>query len=395
MAFLFIMVFVDLFGYGMILPLLPFYVQRQAGGASAAGTVGALYALMQLISGPALGAFSDRHGRRPILLICLLGTAFADLILGLAGSLWIIYLAVALDGITGGNLTTAYAYIADVTTPQTRAHGLGLVGAAFGLGLMAGPAFGGLLSRFGLSAPAFTACLIALGNVVFGLLALPESLPPERRTSGGNWNASNSITQISGLFRMVNIRLLMLAIFALNLAFSGLQNNFPFFSQSRFGWTASQNGIFYAYVGVCAVFIQGLLFGKIQPRLGEKRLAKFGLACMSLGLVGVGLAWQGWMLYPAVGAVALGSGLSIPSLTSLVSQRVPANAQGRLMGGTQALLSLTMILGPLMAGMAFDRIGSAAPYMLGGFLSCTALFLAILGLRTLQPSFSQAEASLE
>ncbi len=385
LVFIFITVFVDLLGYGMMVPLLPFFVQRQAGGAAAAGLLGSLYASMQLFSGPVLGALSDRFGRRPVLLACLLGTSGAYLLTGLADSLSLLFLAIALDGLTGGNLTTAYAYIADVTGPDERARGLGLVGAAFGLGLMAGPALGGLLSGFGLSVPAFTAAAIALGNVLFGVFVLPESLPPERRTSTPPRQLLNPFGQLWGLVRVPSIQRLLAGLFALNLAFAGLQNNFPLFSQARFGWDAPRNGVFFAFVGVCAVLIQGVLFGRLQPRFGERALARVGLLCMAAGLAGLALAPQDWLLYPSVAVVALGTGTSIPSLTALVSGRMPANEQGRLMGGTQTLLSLTTILGPTLAGLAFERVGVTAPYWLGSALALAALALAAPGLRRAPP----------
>ncbi len=381
LLFIFITIFVDLLGYGMMVPLLPFYVQKQQGGAAIAGSLGSLYALMQLISGPVLGGLSDRFGRRPVLLISLLGTSFAYLSLGMAGSLREIYLAIMLDGITGGNLTTAYAYIADVTAPEERSQGMGLVGVAFGLGLMAGPVLGGLLSVYGLGAPAFTASAIALANVIFGFLILPESLPPERRTSGVSLNLLNSVSQLTSLFRLVPIRMLLITIFTLNLAFSGLQTNFPLYSQARFGWDATINGIFFAYVGACAILVQGVIFRGLQPKFGEKRLSTLGLGLMAAGLAGMAAAQQAWMLYPFVGLVALGSGISIPSLTGLVSNQVSAGLQGRLMGGNQALLSLTTIIGPTLAGLSFEHIGIAAPYWLGSLLSGVALLLAYLSVR--------------
>jgi MFS family permease len=385
LLFIFITVFVDLLGYGMVIPLLPFYVTRQSGGAAVAGALGSLYALMQLLSGPVLGALSDAYGRRPVLLVCLLGTACAYLLLGLANSLTMIFVAVMVDGITGGNLTTAQAYIADVTAPEARARGLGLVGAAFGLGLMTGPALGGLLSLYGLWAPAFVACAIALSNVLFGLFVLSESLPPERRTAAPTWPRLNSVAQLIGLFRLAPIRVLMVTLFTLNLAFAGLQTNFPLYSHARFGWDAVRNGIFFAYVGVCAVLIQGVLLGRLQPRFGEARLVVSGLALMAVGLAGLAVAPWDWTLYPIVGLVALGTGLSIPSLTSLISRRVAASEQGRVMGGTQALLSLTMILGPTMAGLSFERVGTSAPYWLGGLLAAAALLIAHLALHQTHP----------
>lgn len=381
LAFIFITVFIDLMGYGMVIPLLPFFVQRQDAGATAAGALGSLYALMQLLAGPILGALSDRYGRRPVLLICLLGTATGYLILGFANSLSLIFIAIMIDGITGGNLSTAYAYIADVTTNENRARGMGLVGAAFGLGLMAGPAIGGLLSAYGLSVPAFFACTLTLSNVVFGFLVLPESLPPEKRMPIDSWRALNWLTQLIGIFRISTIRVLLLATFTLNLAFAGLQTNFPLFSQSRFGWDATRNGIFFAFVGVCAVLVQGILYGWLQPRIGEKRLAIIGLILMAISLAAVATAQNDWLMYPIVALGALGSGISIPSITGLISQRVSANAQGRLMGGTQVVLNLALIFGPIIAGLSFERIDVAAPYWLGSVLAIIALLFAWVGLR--------------
>ncbi len=368
-------------GYGIMLPLLPFFVQAQDGGAMIAGALSSLYASAQLFAGPVLGTLSDRFGRRPVLLLCLLGTSLGYLMLGLADSLPLIFLAVFIDGLTGANLTTAYAYIADVTTSENRARSIGMVGAAFGLGLMAGPALGGLLSRYGLYVPAFTASAIALSNVIFGFFVLPESLQPEKRESKPVLQMFNWGKQFTNLFRQANIQKFLAALFLLNLAFAGLQSNFPLYSNYRFHWTPSQNSLFYLYVGICAVFVQGFLFGKLQPRFGERRLAPFGLTLMAIGLAGMALARESWMLYPAVTIIALGTGTSIPSLTALVSLRVSESGQGRLMGGTQTLLSLTNIIGPALAGISFEVIAFPAPYWLGSLLSIFALTVAYSALR--------------
>jgi len=368
-------------GYGIMLPLLPFFVQAQDGGAMIAGALSSLYASAQLFAGPVLGTLSDRFGRRPVLLLCLLGTSLGYFMLGLADSLPLIFLAVFIDGLTGANLATAYAYIADVTTSENRARSIGMVGAAFGLGLMAGPALGGLLSRYGLYVPAFTASAIALSNVIFGFFVLPESLQPVKRESKPVLQMFNWGKQFTNLFRQANIQKFLAALFLLNLAFAGLQSNLPLYSNYRFHWTPSQNSLFYLYVGICAVFVQGFLFGKLQPRFAERRLAPFGLALMAIGLAGMALARESWMLYPAVTIIALGTGTSIPSLTALVSLRVPESGQGRLMGGTQTLLSLTNIIGPALAGISFEVIAFPAPYWLGSLLSIFALTVAYSALR--------------
>jgi MFS family permease len=336
---------------------------------------------MQVVSGPILGLLSDRWGRRPVLLICLLGTSLAFTLLGLAGSLPVVFLAVLLDGITGGNLTTAYAYIADVTEPEDRARGMGLVGAAYGLGMIGGPALGGLLSAYGLMLPAFCAAAVALANVIFGFFMLPESLPPERRLSTLPWRKANPFTQLAGLPGLGASRLLLAAVFTLNLAFAGLQTNFPLFSQARFAWSSVDNGIFFAYVGVCAVLVQGLLYRWVHPRLGERRLAVIGLCLMAVGLAGTALAAQAWMLVPLIGLIALGSGISIPSITGLLSNRVNESAQGRLMGGLQVLLSMTGIFGPALAGAAYEQIGLSAPYALGALLTLAALTITLVAFR--------------
>jgi DHA1 family tetracycline resistance protein-like MFS transporter len=378
---IFLIVLIDLLGYGMMIPLLPFYAQRLGGDAFMVGLLGSLYAFMQLVSGPILGALGDRYGRRPILLASILGTALAYGMLGTANALAVLFLAIMLDGITGGNLSTAYAYIADVTAPETRARGMGLVGAAFGLGLMVGPALGGLLSVYGLRVPAIAACALAIGNVLLCWFWLPESLPLEKRARALRWRSLNWVAQLVALARLQAVRVLLAAIFLLNLAFAGLQTNFPLFSQARFGWTTAQNGIFFAFVGVCAVFVQGFLLGKMQPRFGDKRLALSGLVFMASALALVALAPEAWMLYPLVALGALGSGTSIPTLTGLISQRVAAEEQGRLMGGTQVVLNLAAIVGPTGAGVAFERVGAGAPYALGAAFAGLAFACAWYGLR--------------
>jgi MFS family permease len=376
LLFIFITAFVDLLGYGMVVPLLPFYVERQQAGAIVAGSLGSLYALMQFISNPILGALSDRYGRRPVLLLCLCGTMFAYVILGFADSLTMIFVAIILDGITGGNLATAQAYIADITEPNQRARGLGLVGVAIGLGLMMGPVFGGLLSYFDLRLPAFTAALIALSNITFGYFVLKESLPPEKRAARRAFSF-NPLKQLVDSFRLINIRALLVVLFTLNLAFSGLQTNFPLYAHARFNWDATRVGFFFAFVGVCAVFTQGFLIGRLQPRVGEGRLTLIGLALMAASLTGVAIAASEWMLYPLVGSLAVGSGLSIPSVTSLISQRVGDDQQGKVMGDTQALISLNLIIGPALAGIAFESFGTSAPYWLGSAWAMMALIFAL------------------
>src|SRR5581483_2961960 len=327
---IFLIVLIDLLGYGMMIPLLPFYAQRLGGDAFMVGLLGSLYAFMQLVSGPILGALGDRYGRRPILLASILGTALAYGMLGTANARAVLFLAIMLDGITGGNLSTAYAYIADVTAPETRARGMGLVGAAFGLGLMVGPALGGLLSVYGLRVPAFAACGLASGNVLLCWFWLPESLPLEKRA-----RAALALAELGRAAR-------------------------------RVGAPPSR-----ARVARRDFFVESRV----------RRIADEFSVVQSSALALVALAPEAWMLYPLVALGALGSGTSIPTLTGFISQRVAAEEQGRLMGGTQVVLNLAAIVGPTGAGVAFERVGAGAPYALGAAFAGLAFVCAWYGLR--------------
>jgi DHA1 family tetracycline resistance protein-like MFS transporter len=379
LTFLFITVFVDMIGYGIVIPLLPFFVQQYAPGAVLIGLLGSLYATMQFFGGPFLGGLSDRAGRRPVLLLCLFGTSLAYLLLGLADSLLLLIMAVILAGGASGTLATAQAYIADSTEPADRARGLGLIGAAFGLGLITGPILGGLLSLVSLSAPAFAASALALVNVTFGLLILPESLPITHRMSTPILRL-NPFTQLGNMLGVVSIRALLLAVFLLNLSFAGLLTNFPLFSNVRFDWDATANAFFFAFVGVCAVLTQGVLLGKLQLRFGEERLLLGGLALMALNICLIALVPYGPLLYPVVGILAIGTGLAIPALTALISRRVSEREQGKVMGGQQAILSLTLLIGPLISGLAFDNLGVPSPYWIGGLLAALALLITAAAL---------------
>jgi len=379
LAFIFVTVFVDMVGYGLVIPLLPFYAREYAAGAAIVGLLGSLYAATQFVGGPFLGGLSDRTGRRPVLVVCLLGASLAYLLLGLAETLFLLFAAVVLAGAAGGTQATAQAYIADSISPEHRARGLGLIGAAFGLGLMAGPVLGGLLSLYSLHAPAFAAAALALANAAFGFFVLPESLPPELRVPTP-LRRLNPLSQLRGVLGIGGIRWFLLAVFLLNLSFAGLLTNFPLFSNARFGWDASANAFFFAFVGVCAVLTQGLLIRRLQPRFGEEHLLLGGLSVMAVGLGLVAVVPYGPLLYPVVGTLAVGVGLAIPALTALISRRVSGREQGRVMGGLQAVISVTLIVGPIVAGLAFDRLGVPAPYWIGALLAALALFAASVAL---------------
>lgn len=390
MLFLFLTVLIDLLGVGIVLPLMPYYVKivEQSSipwladnRAIVVGALTASFALMQFLFAPMLGALSDRYGRRPILLVSLLGSALSYALFGVAEYLSflgvetvlaILFLGRILSGITGASISTAQAYIADVTTPENRAKGMGMIGAAFGLGFMLGPALGGLLSTISLAAPAFFAALLALANVVFGYFNLPESLPPERRTVAPV-RGVNPLARVNALLQRPSIQPLLIGVFLLNLAFASLQSNFAVFSDVRFGFGPLDNALIFTLVGLLAVLMQGILIRRLVLAFGEARLAIVGMTLMAIGFVAIAFVPEAWMLFPVVGVVAIGSGMATPSLTSLISRRVAAHEQGTTLGGTQAITSLTMIAGPMFAGVAFDSIDAGAPYYLGGVLIAAAV----------------------
>lgn len=380
-AVILLVLFVDVLCYSMVAPLLPLYVgQLGLAGvptAPVAGALAALYAAMQLISGPLLGGLSDRHGRKPVLLACILGTALSFALLAAVHTLPALVLAVLLDGLTGGNLTVAYAYLADVSPPERRAQRLALAGAALGLGVMTGPALGGVISATGLYVPAQAAFGLALTNIAVGLLLLPESLPASQRIQ--QRQAAHGL-HARGLVRMLfdlrSVSWLLFSIFAANLAFGGLHSNFPLYSRQRFAWTPRDTGYLFAFVGLCAVITQGVVLRALQPRLGDRRLVTGGLAVLAAGLAGIALATQGWHLFPAAALAVFGSGISLPTLSALASTRLRADQQGLLMGSTQTLLAAANIAAPLLAGAAFEWLAPGAPYGLGAVFAAIALLAA-------------------
>ena len=381
-AFILVAVFLDLLGYGMVMPLLPLYAQRlavegaQIDAAAYAGVLAAAYAGMQLISGPTLGALSDRFGRKPLLLICITGTALSFALLATAESLSMLFAAVMLDGLTGGNLSIAYAFVADAAPAEKRAQALGLTGGAFGIGLTLGPAAGGILSSLGFNAPAWSACALALGNLALSALLLPESLPAGLRTRQVTWRAFAGVDFAQLLRRQRGLGWLLLAIFAANLGFNGLQSNFPLFSQLRFAWTPLDTGAFFAFVGACALISQGLLVRLVQQRWGDRTPALTGCAALALGLAGIAAAGDAWQLYPVTALAAAGSGIALPLLSARASARVSLQQQGAYMGGTQIVFSAASIGAPLIAGAAFRWIDASAPYWIGSALAMLAAIVA-------------------
>ncbi|MDX6693231.1 MAG: transporter, family, tetracycline resistance protein [Blastocatellia bacterium] len=349
---IFITVFIDLIGFGIVIPVLPFYVEGTKFNASprAVGLLFASYSIMQLIFTPILGRLSDKHGRRPILFFSLLGTSLGFLILGLATTVWMLFLGRIIDGITGGNISTAQAYIADITTPENRAKGMGMIGAAFGMGFIFGPAIGGVLSKWGISVPFFFAAGLALANAVLLYFVLPETVTPGHpaRTSAatGRWS------QLAQALKQSRLAFVLAIYFLAIVAFSIMTTSFALFTMFRFGYDAHDTGWLFVFVGVIGALIQGGLIGRLVKRFGEVSLIVTGALLFAASLFTIPFTGPHTGLLPLLlvgGTFAVGNSLSTPALTGLASKSVGRGEQGGVLGITQSVASLARVVGPLIA----------------------------------------------
>ena len=359
---IFITVFIDLVGFGIVIPVLPFYVEGTKFNASPrmVGLLFASYSVMQLLFTPVLGRLSDRYGRRPVLFLSLLGTSAGFFILGFATKLWMLFAGRIIDGITGGNISTAQAYIADVTTKENRAKGMGLIGAAFGLGFVFGPAIGGVLSRWdinlggyhipGISVPLIFAGALALANATLLYFVLPETVTPDHPA-----RESAATARWSQLFKALHssrLAFVLLIYFLFVVAFSIMTSSFGLFTLYRFGFDAHDTGWIFAFVGVIGAGIQGGLIGRLVKMFGEVPLVIAGALLFTGSLVLIPLTGPQTGLAALLGvgaAFAVGNGLATPSLTSLASKSAGAGEQGGVLGVTQAVASLARVTGPLIS----------------------------------------------
>jgi len=352
---IFVTVFIDLVGFGIVIPVLPYYAEGTKFGAtpSQVGLLFASYSIMQLIFAPVLGRLSDKHGRRPVLLASLLGTALGFFILGFATTLWMLFLGRIIDGVSGGNISTAQAYIADVTTKENRAKGMGLIGAAFGLGFVLGPAIGGILSRWGINVPFMFAGALALANVVLLFFTLPETVTPDHpaRVSAASGRGFN---QLIGALRKPALASVLTIYFLGIVAFSIMTASFSLFMMFRLGYDAFHNGWIFAFVGVISAIVQGGLIGRLVKRFGEPLLVIVGSLLFTVSLLVVpfvrsttGLA----TILVIAAATSIGQALSAPTLSSLASKSASAAEQGSVLGVMQSVASLARAVGPTLAAV--------------------------------------------
>jgi DHA1 family tetracycline resistance protein-like MFS transporter len=390
LVIIFITIFIDLVGFGIVIPVLPLYAERYGASEATVGILLAIYSAMQFVFAPILGKLSDRVGRRPVLLVSLLGTSVGFLIMGLASRMpvgfamfgmaptlvWL-FVARIIDGISGGNISTAQAYIADVTSPEERSKGMGLIGAAFGLGFIFGPAIGGLMSHFSAEAPFFFASALAAANATALYFLLPESLSHEHRSEAGRY------TRVSEILRQVgwHLKAIIASYFFATIAFAMLTATYALFANHRFNFDALHTGYMFTYVGVLGAIIQGGLLGRLVKIFGEKTLAVSGTAIFALSMFALPLASTTTSLIIASTGVAIGNSLMTPTLNGLASKSVSAALQGRMLGVMASVASLARIIGPVLGGWLLSR-DSNEGYGRGPYWVSGAIVLLALGMAT-------------
>jgi len=379
---IFLTVFIDLVGFGIVIPVLPLYAERFGASPLTIGCLLGVYSLMQCIFAPVLGRLSDRIGRRPVLLVSIIGTSLGFLLMGFAQTLWLLFLARIIDGITGGNISTAQAYIADVTPPEQRSRGMGLIGAAFGLGFIFGPAIGGLMSRISLAAPFVFAAALAAANAVAISVLLPESLPVERRRQAVR---RAPFLEVFRTGKGRSLALVMAAYFFSTVAFSLLTATYPLFTEWRFGFDATHNGYIFAAQGILGALVQGVLLGWLVKRSSDKSLAVAGAVMLAVSLFALPLTSTTAALLAATAGIAVGHGLMAAPLNGLASRGVDAASQGRVLGLMQSAASVARIVGPVLGGwlLNHDAVHLAAevgrtPYWAGGAVMVVAFALAAM-----------------
>jgi DHA1 family tetracycline resistance protein-like MFS transporter len=365
---IFLTIFVNLVGFGIIVPLLPYYAETFGASPLVIGLLFAVFSLCQLVAAPVLGDLSDRYGRRPILIVSLAGTVVSFVMLALADSVAMLFVARIVDGLSGGNIATARAYVADITEPKDRSRAYGLIGAAFGLGFIFGPAISALLAPLSYTAPIWAAAAITLVATAMAWLWLPETI---HRAEAG---AGMPFRNLGQMMRRRSLRRVLLMDFAYWFAFAIFQTTFALFAAARFGFDAPRTAAFFAAFAVLGAIVQGLLIRSIVARLGDKATLMLGLVCAAVGLVAATLTYSATLFALALVPLALGIGFGHPTMSSIISRAARQDEQGRVQGAASAVESLGRTIGPVWGSASLQRFGEATPYFwAAGFLVMTLL----------------------
>jgi MFS transporter, DHA1 family, tetracycline resistance protein len=416
---IFLIVLIDLLGLTIIIPLLPLYTVAMGAAPFIIGVLGATYPMMQLIGGPLLGGLSDRYGRKPIFLISQIGTFVGFIILGFANTLLLIFLSRLIDGISGANLVVAQAAITDSTTAKTRTQGLGLIGAAFGLGFTIGPAIAGItlsLTNNNYQIPAFLAAGFSLLSLLLTQFWFKETLTDEiRQKQQSDKNKKSFFATVTQAISTPVVAILLLLMFAQQLAFYGYENLFPLFTLHRLGLNAAGNAILFVFIGILLVMVQGRAIGPLSRKYGERTLIIAGLTLLGIGLIlsaitpsialpgysqkvlleelgqqtsqqsfavtipdGSQIGWLGigWLLIASIPAT-IGAGMLAPSINSLITKQVPADQAGTTLGVSAAFVSGANAITPILGGAMFQFLGSTSPFLIGGLLLLLLLIPAV------------------
>ncbi len=375
-----ISVFLCGIGFSIITPIVPFlvapYVNNSGNQAIVVTLLTSIYAVCVFFAAPALGALSDRYGRRPILLICLLGSTIGYLIFGMGGALWILFLGRIIDGITGGNISTLFAYFADITPREQRTKYFGWISAIAGIGGAIGPTLGGLLAKFGYSVPMYFVAIITLLNLIYGIIYMPESLDKNKRLKNITFTRLNPFIQLVSILSMKNLRRLLISAFLLWGANGALQATFSEFTMDTFNWTPVVIGLMFSIMGIQDIISQAFIMPKLLKKFSDIQIVILGMISEVIGYSFIA-ASAIFSFYPLVIVgmfiFAFGDSIFGPSFNGILSKSGDASEQGRIQGGSQAIQSLAIIIGPIIGGEIYVLLGHTAPFFMGIILIGAAI----------------------
>ena len=391
-GFIFITMLIDITGWGIIIPVIPKLIQELIHGdvseaAKIGGWIAFSYAITQFIFSPIIGNLSDKFGRRPIILVSLFAFGLDYILLALAPTITWLFIGRIIAGISGASITTASAYIADVSTPENRAKNFGMIGAAFGLGFIIGPVIGGLLGQYGSRVPFYAAAVLCMLNFLYGYFILPESLSKDNRREF-SLKRANPIGAFLNLKRYPQLIGLVISIFLLYTAAHAVHSNWSYYTIYKFNWDEKMIGISLGAIGLLVGLVQGVLIRWVNPKLGNEKSIYVGMALYTFGMILFALATESWMLFVFLIPYCLG-GIAGPAMQSVISGQVPANEQGEIQGTLSSLMSASAIVGPPMMSTVFYYFThkeapfqfAGAPFVLGAFLMLLSTIIAYYSLR--------------